>query len=225
VPRIILAAIFAAGAVGLTPGAGASALWSAPPNREQIRFNPSDQAAARAALLRRGDLGSAGWSGGPVKPDLSSTMSCPGYTPRQSDLVLTGAAEADFRHTGLDVKSVAQVLRTRSMVARDWRRTVVDPRALRCLRHTVATALPAYQRLISFGKLAFPRLARYAAAYRALIAVQTQGQRVLVAVDVVVVGHSRTELTLTVAAPAAAIASLSRAEVRLARVLLARARA
>ncbi len=224
-PRIVLAAVFLATTVGLTPGAGVSALGSAPPNREQIRFNPADQAAARAAVLRRVDLGSAGWVGGATKPDLSSTMSCSGYEPRQSDLVLTGAAEADFRRTGLDVRSVAQVLKTRSMVARDWRRTVVDPRALACLRHTVATQLRANQRLVSFRKIAFPRLARYAAAYRALIAVRAQGRSLLVAVDVVVVGRSRTELTLTVAVPDASRASISRAEVRLARLLLARARA
>jgi hypothetical protein len=225
VPRIALAAVFVASALGLTPGAGVSALRSAPPNREQIRFNAVDQAAARAAVLRRVDLGSAGWVGGATKPDLSSTMRCSGYEPRQSDLVLTGAAEADFRRTGLDVRSVAQVLKTRSMVARDWRRTVVDPRALACLRHTVAAQLRANQRLVSFRKIAFPRLARYAAAYRSLIAVQAQGRSVLVAVDVVVVGRSRTELTLTVAVPAAARASISQAEVRLARLLLARARA
>ena len=224
-PRIALAAVFVASALGLTPGAGVSALRSAPPNREQIRFNAVDQAAARAAVLRRVDLGSAGWVGGATKPDLSSTMRCSGYEPRQSDLVLTGAAEADFRRTGLDVRSVAQVLKTRSMVARDWRRTVADPRALACLRHTVAAQLRANQRLVSFRKIAFPRLARYAAAYRSLIAVQAQGRSVLVAVDVVVVGRSRTELTLTVAVPAAARASISQAEVRLARLLLARARA
>lgn len=87
-------------------------------DREQIRFNPSDQAAAHAAVLRRGDLG-PGWKGGPAKPDLSSGMSCPGYHPKQSDLVLTGAAETHFQHTSLDVRSVAQVLQTPTMVALD----------------------------------------------------------------------------------------------------------
>jgi hypothetical protein len=219
--RTALAAVFVALFIGLSAGAAASA----PPNRAQIRFNPADQAAARAAVLRRADLGSAGWTGGTVKPDLSSTMSCPGYKPKQSDLVLTGAAEADFHHAGIEVQSIAQVLKTQSMVARDWKRTVVDPRGFTCLRHMLTKQLTSNERLVSFRKLAFPRLARYTAAYRLLIAVQAQGQRVLVMVDVVVVGRGRTELTLTVAAPAAAHASISRAEVRLARGLLARVRA
>jgi len=225
VPRVALTAVFVAVAVGLAPGAAVSAPLSAPPNTEQIRFNPADQAAARAAVVRGADLGSAGWAGGATKPDLSSTLSCPGYKPKQSDLVLTGAAEADYRRTGLNLRSVAQVLKTRSMVARDWRRTVIDPRALVCLRHMLTRGLASNERLVSFGKVAFPRLARYTAAYRALIAVASQGQRVFVSVDIVLVGRSRTELTLTVAGPAAARASSSRAEVRLMRGLLARVRA
>jgi hypothetical protein len=220
-PRSAFAAAFVALVIGLPAGATASA----PPNRPQIRFNPADRAAARAAVLRRVDLGSAGWTGGTVKPNLSSTLSCPGYKPKQSDLVLTGAAEADFHHAGIEIRSIAQVLKTRSMVARDWKRTVVDPRAFACLRSMLLKQLTANERLVSFRKLAFPRLARYAGAYRLLIAVRTQGQRILVMVDVVVIGRSRTELTLTVAAPFAARAGISQAEVRLARGLLARVRA
>jgi hypothetical protein len=210
---------------GLVSAAAASAPQSALPNREQIRFNPADQAAARAVVLRRADLGPTGWTGGAVKPDLSSTLTCPGYNPKQSDLVVTGAAQSDFRHRGLALRSVAQVLKTRSMVARDWRRTVVGPRAFTCLRHMLTKQLTAKERLVLFRKLAFPRLARYAAAYRLLISVRRQGQRALVVVDIVLVGRSRTEVTLTLSAPASARAGLSAAEVRLARGLLARIRA
>jgi uncharacterized protein YqiB (DUF1249 family) len=82
--------------------------------------------------------------------------------------------------------------------------------------------LPSNERLVSFKKRAFPRLAKYAAAYRLLVRVHAQGQTVLVVVDLVVVGRSRTELTLTMSAPAAARSSLPAAEVRVARALLAR---
>ena len=60
--------------------------------KEQIKFNPADQAAARAVVIRRADLGSSGWVGGPTKPDLSSGPTCANYHPKVSDLVLTGAA-------------------------------------------------------------------------------------------------------------------------------------
>jgi hypothetical protein len=218
-PRAAFVVLFVALVAGLPAEA------AAPPNRQQVRFNQADQAAARAALLRRADLGPTGWTGGRVKPDVPTTVDCPGYEPRQTDLVLTGAAQADFHHTGIEIRSVAQVLKTRSMVARDWRRSIADPRAMPCMRHLLAKGLKRGQRLVSFRKLAFPRLARYSAAYRMLIEVRAQGQRVLVFADEVLMRRSRTELTLAVAAPAAVKASISRAEVRLARRLVARVRA
>ena len=55
-----------------------------------------------------------------------------------------------------------------------------------------------------------------------LVRVHAQGQTVDVVIDLVTVGRSRTELTLTLSAPAAARNSLSAAEVRIASALLAR---
>jgi hypothetical protein len=199
------------------------AFASGVPNREQVRLDPADQAAARAAVLRRADLG-AGWTGGAKKPDPPSTLTCPGYEPKQSDLVLTGAAESRFQHTGLVLQTDAQVLKTRAMVARDWRRSVVDPRASSCFRHMLTRQLPAGESLVSFKRRAFPHLAQYAAAYRMLVRVRAAGQSLLVVIDLVQVGRSRTELTLTMSAPVAARAAIAAAEVRVARTLLARVR-
>jgi hypothetical protein len=217
-------AMLTAAALGLVAATAAEPA-SAPPSKEQIRFTVADQAAARAAVVRLGDLGSSGWKGGRVKPDLTSGMACPGYRPKQSDLVLTGAAEASWQRTGLDLRSVAQVLKTRAMVARDWQRTVTDPRAVACLRGAVTKGLTSSERLVSFRKLAFPRLATYAIAYRALIDVSAQGAHARVLADLVLVGRGRTELTLMIAAPAGAGATIAAADVRLARTLLARVRA
>jgi hypothetical protein len=207
--RAALAAVFAAVALGSSSGAMASSS-----DKARVSFTSADLTAARAAVLRRADLGTAGgWTGGAKKPDLSSTMSCPGYTPKQSDLVVTGAAEADYRHSGLALQSVAEVLKTRAMVARD------------CVRTSLAKTLPAGERLASFRKQPFPRLGQYTAAYRALIDVSAGGQHALVVADIVLVGRSRTEVSLSVVAPAAARSTLPAAELRLAKALLARVRA
>ena len=120
------------------------------------------------------------------------------------------------------IQSDAQVLKTRAMVARDWQRSVADPRSVSCIRYTLAKQLPSNERLVSFGRHAFPKLAQYSAAYRMLVRVHAQGQTVDVVIDLVTVGRSRTELTLTLSAPAAARNSLSAAEVRIASALLAR---
>jgi len=219
--RLALAGLFATLLAGGTSAVASSALQSGTPNRERVRLNAADQAAARAAVLRRGDLGS-GWTGGARKAPPPSTVICPGYQPKQSDLVRTGAAEARFQHTGLVLQTDAQVLKTRTMVARDWQRSVADPRSVTCLRHMLSKQLPSNERLVSFGRRAFPRLAKYSAAYRMLVRVHAQGQTVLVVVDLVTVGRSRTELTLTMSAPATARKALPAAEAQVARALLAR---
>jgi hypothetical protein len=205
--------------------AGTAESASAPPSKEQVRFTAADQAAARAAVVRLTDLGSSGWEGGRLKPDVGSGLTCRGYSPKQSDLVLTGAAETAWHRPGLQVRSVAQVLKTRAMVARDWARTVSDPRAIACLRGAVTKGLTSSERLVSFRRLSFPRLATFATAYRAIVEVSAGGASARVLVDLVLVGRSRTELTLLLAAPAAAGASIAAADVRLARTLLARVRA
>jgi hypothetical protein len=90
-------------AVGLAGVGGASA------DREKVHLTAAGQAAARAVVVRRGDLGTAGqWTGGARKPDLSSTMPCAGYQPKQSDLVLIGAAKTVWKSTGIQFDSEAQ---------------------------------------------------------------------------------------------------------------------
>ena len=79
---LAVAAVALATAVAVPAGDG----------KEQIKLNAADQAAARAVVIRRADLGSSGWAGGPLKPDLSTGPTCPNYDPKVSDLVLTGAA-------------------------------------------------------------------------------------------------------------------------------------
>jgi len=192
---------------------------------EQIRFNAADQAAARAVVIRRADLGSSGWQGGRVKPDLSGGPTCPNYHPKVSDLVITGAAKADFRRSGFEFASQVQVLKTRRMVALDWRRSVLAPDVVSCLRRTLANGLGSTAKVISFAKRPFRHLSTYSALFRGVISVQAQGQTVRVLTDIVLVGRSRTEINLTIAGPAAAKSGISAAERRLARALLARVRA
>jgi len=57
-----------------------------------------------------------------------------------------------------------------------------------------------------------------------VIAVQAPGRTVRVLADIVLAGRGRTELSLSVAGPAAAKTAISAAERRLARLLISRAR-
>ncbi len=190
----------------------------------QVHYTAADQAAARAELLKTADLG-AGWTGGARKPDVSSDLGCTSYKPKQSDLVVTGAAAAEFSHTGLDIRSEAHVLRTAKMVALDWQRTVVAPQVLPCLREAASKTSSPQAQFVSLNRLAFPRVTSRTAAFRGLVDVTSGGSTVRVLVDIVAIGKGRSELTLATTAPYAARASVQPAEVRLARILAARASA
>jgi hypothetical protein len=195
-------------------------------NRQKIRFNAADQAAARAAVLRRSDLGSgADWDGGAKKPDLTKTDSCPNYDPKQSDLVLTGIAETQFTQGILAFDSEVQVLQTPRMVQLDWRRSVLAPGVLPCLRSTTTKGLPAGATVVSLRRLPFPRVAPYTAAFRLITDVRAPSGTVRLFVDLVLFGSGRTESSLTATAPYSARVPVKFAEIRLVKLLAARVRA
>jgi hypothetical protein len=213
--------------VGVAAGVAASVAVASIADKEQIHLTNAGQAAARAAVLTKADLGTApGWTGGAKKPDLSSTPPCPGFRPKQSDLVVNGAAETVFKQPAIQFDSEAQVLQTAHMVKLDWQRTVIAPQILPCLRIAVAKSAGTSAHVTSIRRTAFPRVATFTSAIRILLDVKTSGSTTPVAVfvDVVLVGRGRTEITLTTTAPLLASTAVRAAEIRLARILAARVR-
>jgi hypothetical protein len=83
----------------------------------------------------------------------------------------------------------------------------------------------ASTRFVSVRWLPVPRLSTYTRALRVMLEVKTATATVPVLVDTMTVGRGRTEITLTTTAPAAAAATVQAAELRLARLLVARIRA
>jgi hypothetical protein len=212
----LAAALALAAALTLTP-AGAA-------DREKVQIVPADQALAKNALVRLTDLGNPmGWSGGSTKPAPPASYRCGTYTAKQSDLVLTGTAATKWMHTGLQIDSESQVLRSEKMVALDWRRTVTHTGTAGCLRQMFSSGLPRGQKLVSFGTFSFPKVAERTAAFRGLVDVGTGRNTMRVLVDLVVVGTGRVELTLITTAPYSARAVVERAEARLAELMVARA--
>ena len=193
-----------------------------------LRFTAADNAAAKAAVLQRADLGTtATWSGGSTTPQFSG-LQCPGYTAEQSDLVVTGAAATTWKSGGpivVEFDTQTSVLRTAHMVALDWQRTVAAPQVVPCLEAELAKQLGSSGRLVSFGVIPFPHIATYARAYRAIVETGSGAQALRLMVDAVLVGKSRTEISLVTTAPYAETKSVAPAELRLARTLIARARA
>lgn len=217
--RLALATIVALAAAA-TAAAGVA-------DKEKIRLTAAGQAAAKAAVLTRADLGTTtGWTGGAKKPDLSSTMPCKGFDPKQSDLTVNGAAETSYKHpAGLQFDSAVEVLATPRMVTLDWQRTALAPQILPCLRAGIVRSLGATGRVVSVKRIVFPKIATYATAFRTLIDVASGATTLRVMADVVLVGRGRTEITLTTTAPYSAVGTIAPAELRLARILVARIRA
>jgi len=184
----------------------------------------ADVTLAHHAVVRLADLGDpTGWTGGGLEPPAPTSFQCGSYMAKQSDLVLTGNAASKWSHSGLEFDSEAQVLRTRTMVELDWKRTITHTGVVECLRQKFASGLPAGQKLVSFVPMAFPKIAKLSAAFRGLVDVTSGATTVRVLVDVVVVAAGRVELTLITTAPYSARAPVLNAELRLAQVMAARA--
>ena len=201
----------------------AGAAFAADGGKEQIRFTKADQAAARRAVALRSDLGSGAWTGGFLKPDLSAAPTCTNFHPKQSDLVLTGAAKTEWANQGLEIDSTAQVLKTHAMLVADWQRTVLAPTAIPCLRSQLVKQLGRGVTFVSFRRVLFPPVATRAQAYVLLVDVKTTTAKVRVALEVVLFGRNRTELTLVSTAPNVAQKLVAQADAQLARAMIARA--
>lgn len=214
-----------AGLIGAVVGALAlaGAISAANPSKEKIALTPAGKAQAKAEVLRRADLG-AGWSGGFKKVVLTGGMPCSNYRPKQSDLVVIGGAESSFRKPPFFIDDEAQVLRTSAMVRRDWQRTVVAPQVVPCLRQGFAKDIGSAGKLVSFGHVAFPHVATFTRAFRAVGSVKTGQGTVQIEIDFVAIGAGRNEITLELSGPTAARATLTQAERQMARLLAHRLR-
>jgi hypothetical protein len=210
-----------------TAGAALVLIGSAAADQEQIRLTAEGQAAAKRAILTRADFAHApGWSGGPVKPNLKSNPPCANFEPKQSDLVVIGAAESRFDHpAGIRFETEAQVFQTQRMVELDWQRTVDAPGAVACDRELAMKQSTAKEKVISFNRVSFPRIATHAARFRVVIATTSQGRAVNVFQDLLLFAKGRTELTISFISALTAESVVSEVEVGVAKKLLARARA
>jgi hypothetical protein len=162
-----------------------------------------------------------------VTPDLRPEPTCPNYHPKQSDLVLTGAAESNFlRSDRRALGSNVKVLRTARMVSLDWKRTVMAPGVVACQRRLWAKSLGPGAKVVSFVRIRLPKIARYAAEFRGFADVSIgTGKTARLVVDGVRVSRGRSEISLVMLAPAAVRAEVAGEVRRLARLMLSRAEA
>ena len=195
----------------------AQALGDAP----TVKISSADQAKARAALLRRADLG-AGWTGGPVQTSPLTPPNCPGFAPKESDLVVTGHADARyvFQQLGVELDQDVQVLESAEDVQTDFSRTI-SPGLARCLQYQLGKL--AHVSDVSVTRIPFPPTGSVSAVFRAELTVKTSKGLGRLVSDYVFFGVGRTEYEFTVIAPADSRDQLVRFELGLAQRLLRRA--
>jgi hypothetical protein len=191
----------------------------------RIKLTSEGQAAARATILKKADFKVSGWTGGPTKPNLSdSGPLCPSFDPKESDLVLNGAAESDWLNpAGMAVSSLSAVLQTARMVKLDWQRSVNSPQMLPCMSKIMAKSIAKSAQVVSARRTAFPKLTPLTAAFRVTISLSSLAKARMI-VDLVFLARGRTELNLIAMGPEAAGPTLHSAEVSMARVVVARIR-
>ncbi len=158
----------------------------------QYRFTKADEALAARVVHRPT---AKGWTGGAAKPDLSADpVVCAGYyTPRRSDLVVTGDKESDYTYTtGQELDTYAVVLRTAAMAQTDWQRNADQASFFRCLRAKWPSLVAPGTKIVSLAPLAMPRVGTHSFAYRFVF--EHSGSRI--AIDSVNAVRGRTEVEI-----------------------------
>jgi hypothetical protein len=186
-----------------------------------VQFSSADQAKARAALLRPSDFG-AGWSGGPIKASPLSPPNCPGFDPKESDLTVTGHADARYTYgtAGVELDQDVQVMSDAASVQTDFSRSI-SPKLAKCLAYQLGK-LPNVTGA-TVKRVPFPAIGTVSAVYRAIVDVRGQGGHGTLVSDYVFFGDGRTEYEFTVIAPVGARDQLAQFELTLAQTLLRRA--
>jgi hypothetical protein len=198
----------------------------ADPLDPKVKYTSADQARAKAALLRQGDLG-IGWQGGALKtPSSLKQPICPQLRPNYSKLTITGHAEAVFDNGngGVQITSDVEVWRTEKQ-AKQHMDALLKPALPTCIRYSLLKTLGGNDKavLLKTQKQDLGKLGDSAVSYRVPVGFKVGKQTVVVASDFLLLRKGRTEIYVNVTGPSND-AALPALEKRIASTLLARVR-
>ena len=166
-----------------------------------VRITKEDQAKAEAALFKVADFG-AGWKGGPKTPDKLTSPNCPGFDPKESDLTVTGHAEAQFTlpHYGIAVGQDTQVLQSADDVTSDFSRSITS-KLPDCLAYQLKSGSKGQITNVAIHPLTLQSAGDHFASYRAVISININGRRSKFIRDFVFMGVGRFEFSIFVDGP------------------------
>jgi hypothetical protein len=189
-----------------------------------VRITRADQLKAEAALLKLKDFG-VGWAGGKRTPSKLTAPKCPGFDPKESDLTVTGHAEARFTYARGSVvfDQDNQVLESEKAVRTDFAR-VIQPKLKDCLAYELKQSGKGQIISVVVRELPFPQLGTESAAYRGTMVLRAGGGRKVTFVsDFIFIGQGRFEYSLNVVAPAVLGGELASFEQSIAQKLVRKA--
>ena len=182
----------------LCASALAALIWTAAAfaDAPTVRITQADQTKASEALLHLKDLG-VGWTGGATKPDPLTALKCPGFDPKESDLVVTGHAAAHFAWPkgGVTLDQDTQVLKSTADVATDFKRSI-GPKLMNCLAYELKRGGKGRVTNVKVAPLTLAHVGSVSAAYRAEISLNINGHTGKVIRDFVFFGIGRLEYSL-----------------------------
>jgi hypothetical protein len=166
------------------------------------QINTVDQRKAASIVLKRPDVVVPGWRKVAVIPNGATDPGCPGYSPDQSDLILTGEAASNFEAGETKVGLESNVFKTRGDALASWTRGV-KPALAPCLARLfkqVIEQVGGKAAILRSGEIAFPKFAPRTAAFRVSMSLSytEAGKTTTVpfTVHVVVLGNGRGDARL-----------------------------
>jgi hypothetical protein len=165
----------------------------------RMHTNRTDQATAQRGVLKLGDLPPiTSWKAEKVPAGqdaaASSSLSCKGYDPKDSDLVTTGHALSQFSAPGAEIQNEVTMLSSNRMVELDWKRSIVA-QLVPCLREAFTRGGGGGLHVVSLAKVPFPKVAPHAVAYRLVYGMTVKGNATVGTADFIVLAGGRTEIT------------------------------
>jgi hypothetical protein len=149
-------------------------------------------------VLKRSDF-AAGWRKVPNTPEDDERLTCAGYNPDESDLILTGKAASEFTQAdGIpSAQSFSNVYKTKAHAIASWTRSV-KPALARCASQIFKKQLEtsgAKVTVLRQGAVAFPKVAPRTAAFRVglRLSITQNGQSTTVPITVhlIALGNGR----------------------------------
>lgn len=192
--RMKLALVVTAAAICVATAAAATG----PP---RARHTAAGTKLAQSSLLRVGDFGNT-WTQSPNAASPGLDLSCPGYTPKQGDLIEIGTATSpNFKggNVGPFVLQKTSVYATPQTAATLWQRSV-KPGLVEC----VAQSLEALKSkgvgvtISSRETVPLGAVGDRSASYRVVATLTTKQQRLQTYFDVLLLGSGKTITEVTV---------------------------